>query len=622
MICLTQGSAKGTPLLLCLGFFLLAIATTARGGDLEKLSKQADEHQLSAHPVWKALLHQREESSLIKDPRFILSRPHYTAARELEATLNLFFSGSVHEQQAAICRFPARYSWLVVMLEVTDAHDPVSICPAIAEFFAKAPAERIDLIFASENLTSPSSMMGHVLLRLSGSGPDGRPATHAVSYFTEISGINVPRILFESLVTGKPGYYTLSPYREKEAFYRQHEQRNLWEYPLVLSPAQRHLIRLHLWELRYAQLSYYFHRYNCATLTRYLLAIADPGLLKDDGLWTTPLDVVRALQESPLLGAVEALPSDRWLSEALSQQLPAKLITQAREAVVQGTKLMPGPEISPQQHYLALEFSSAWTGYAAAAGKLDAGVAERAGAAAREQLQAEFPHQRIDLSQYKSPLRRPQDSQWRAGLLQQAGTTLLQLGFLAASHRLEDSNRQSFAESALQLGDVTATLDPQRAQIKLQELQMYAMTSLSPVNALTSGFTGRVRFGVEPHYDAQLRARTAANISGGIGLTARLSRDAILYGMAGGGLGWVEGGGYFYAEPEFGAVIEEVWRMKSLLRVRAMLNQMGRDEPVYELSWIQTKAVGNTLLFVVDYSQLRDEKQLEHRWGLSIKRYF
>lgn len=622
MICLTQGSAKGTPLLLCLGFFLLSIATTARGGDLEKLSKQAYEHQLSAHPVWKALLHQRGESSLIEDPRFILSRPHYTAARELEATLNLFFSGSAHEQRAAICRFPARYSWLVVMLEVTDTHDPVSTCPAMAEFFSRAPAERIDLIFASENLTSPSSMMGHVLLRLSGSGPDGRPASHAVSYFTEINGINVPRILFESLVTGKPGYYTLSPYRQKEAFYRQHEQRNLWEYSLVLSLAQRRLIRLHLWELRSAQLSYYFHRYNCATLTRYLLAIADPGLLKNPSLWTTPLDVVRALQGSPLLGSVEALPSDRWLSEALSQQLPASLITQARAAVAQGTSLVPGPETSPQQHYLALEFSNAWAGYAAAADQLDPGVAERAAAAAREQLQTEFPHQRIDLSQYKSPVRRPQDSQWRAGLLQQAGTTQLQLGFLAASHRLEDGNRQSFSESALQLGDVTATLDPQRRQIELQELEVYAMTSLSPVNALTGGFTGRVRFGVEPHYDAQLRARTAANVSGGLGLTVRLSRDTIVYGLAGGGLGWVEGGGYLYGEPEVGAVIDEVWAMKSLLRARALLHQVGRDQPAYELSWTQTKALGHTLLLAADYAQVRDSQQLEHRWGLSIKRYF
>ena len=616
-----RGNGFTVPFLFGLVLWLV-LAGVSQASDLESLRERAYSQQLSAHPVWQALVHQRDTDSLIEDSNFILSQPAFSAAREMDASLNQLFGGDPSVRREAICRYPARYQWLIDQLLPPDSADPLTLCPDIAEFFAKAPAERIDLIFASENLTSPSSMMGHVLLRLSGTGPDGRPAIHAVSYFTEINGINVPRILFESLVTGKPGYYTLSPYREKEAFYRQREQRNLWEYPLTLSPAQRRLIRLHLWELRSAQLSYYFHRYNCATLTRYLLAIADPELLQNQSLWTTPLDVVRALQNSPLLGPVEALPSDRWLSEALSQQLPETLIAQARAAVAQGSRLTPAPEISAQQRYLALEFSVAWAGYTAADGQLDRETAARAAAAAQEQLEVEFPHQRIDLSRYKSPIRRPQDSQWRAGLLHQEGAALLQLGFLAASHRLEDSNRQSFSESALQLGDVTATLNPRQGQIKLKELQVYAMTSLAPVNTLTSGFTGRVRFGMEPHYDAQLQTRSAANISGGIGMTARISRDALVYGIAGGGVGWVEGGGYFYGEPEFGAVINEVWAMKSLIRARALIQQIQRDEPAYELSWTQTKILSHALLLAVDYTQVRDSQRLEHRWGLSIKRYF
>ena len=465
-------------------------------------------------------------------------------------------------------------------------------------------------------------MMGHVLLKLSGVSADGRPTRHAVSFFTQIEGINVPRILFESLVTGKRGFYTLSPYRDKEVFYRQREQRNVWEYPLQLSADQKALMLLHLWELKSAQLTYYFHRYNCATMTRFLLALADPQVLDNPGLWTTPLDLVRALQSSKLMGVVDALPSDRWLAEALSRQLPGALVAAAQVAARRGTLVEPDVELSSDQAFLLLDFSRAWAAYSANAGTLTSAAAESVGTKASQRLESTYPDQRLDLTRYKNPARRPQDSQWRLGIQHNDGDTFLQLGFLSASHRLEDSSRQSFSESALQLGDITALLNPESGEVSLQEMQVYAMTSLTPFNTLTGGFTGRIRLGVETHYGSQLEKHTAANLSGAIGATLRVSADAIAYGLAAGGLGYAEGGAYPYGEPEVGLIINEVWGMKSLVNARLIVNQLAQDDLLHEFNWTQTKALNNHSLLVMEYGELHGRHLVNRRVGLSIKHYF
>lgn len=616
-----KGNVLGVPFLFVLGL-ALSLCLPSHASELSSWQAQARQQQLASQPEWQALLHLRGKHSLIEDPQFILSQADFSVERELERTLALFFSGSADARTAALCRYPARYVWLTRALQKPDAQDPVARCPAIAEFFDKAPAQRIDLIYASENLSSPSSMMGHVLLKLSGTTTSGSEASHAVSYFTQIGGINLPRILFESLVTGKPGYYTLSPYREKEDFYRLREQRNVWMYPLQLDEAQRKLLRLHLWELKDARLSYYFHRYNCATLTRFLLAIADPALLKDQGLWTTPLDAVRALQSSRLLGVVETLPSDRWLVEALSQQLPPDLVREVNAAVRNGEAWAPSPRFALRERYLGTELARALAAYLGARGLPASAAAQQAEQASIQALQRDFAEQRLDLSQYKSPLRRPQDSQWRAGVLRSTGEDLVQLGFLPTSHRLEDSNRQSFSESALQLSDITLTLNPQNGQLELQDFQLYAMTSLSPANTLTGGWSGRVRLGVEQHRDAGLQTQLAANASGAIGLTARLSNDVFTYALLGAGTGYAEGGAYVYGEPELGLIVNEVWQMKSLLRARTLIHQLGADTPVHELAWTQTKALDDRTLLVADYAHTSGSLRRTQRWGLYLKRYF
>ncbi|WP_459782668.1 lipoprotein N-acyltransferase Lnb domain-containing protein, partial [Photobacterium sp. R1] len=81
-------------------------------------------------------------------------------------------------------------------------------------------AKTISLAYASENLMSPSSFMGHTFIKLSENETD---PGHAVSFFTEVDGFNLPKIMFDSLVVGKEGYFIVSPYQESLNFYKDIE---------------------------------------------------------------------------------------------------------------------------------------------------------------------------------------------------------------------------------------------------------------------------------------------------------------------------------------------------------------------------------------------------------------
>lgn len=50
---------------------------------------------------------------------------------------------------------------------------PRDDCSDVREFRAKAPAEQISLVFASEDLARPASMMGHAFLELAGRARSG-----------------------------------------------------------------------------------------------------------------------------------------------------------------------------------------------------------------------------------------------------------------------------------------------------------------------------------------------------------------------------------------------------------------------------------------------------------------
>jgi hypothetical protein len=217
-----------------------------------------------------------------------------------------------------VCRFPARYYWLRQELNAPEL--ALDRCADVVEFSDRAPLDDIALVFASENIAEPASMLGHAFLKFSGMNAQRQEISHAISFFTDAETINLPKLLFDSMVVGKNGYFSLSPFYEQRQLYVDTEQRSLWQYHLNFNATQKNLIRLHLLELKQTHLTYFFQRYNCATVIRFIIALSGASM-PDTGWWVTPRSLVQSVNEAGLVDTTTIISPSRWVVRALAKFL-------------------------------------------------------------------------------------------------------------------------------------------------------------------------------------------------------------------------------------------------------------------------------------------------------------
>ena len=265
-------------------FFALLIGLSnsqAQGLDRSSFAQKINASQLAKHPTWEALLHLDANQPQIKDPSFLLSDSTFSANAELLATLNFLYGAKTD----AVCRFPARYLWLKDQLNLPAL--PLEKCADWVELSTRAPLDTLSLAFVSESVSLPASMMGHSFIKLAGHKFNGEYVEHAISFYTPAETYNLPKLYWESMVSGKDGVFALAPYQEVIKKYLDEEKRNVWTYDLDTSVNDRLLIQAHLLELKQTTLLYWFHSYNCATLLRNLIGIT--GRLSPNTQWWGPL---------------------------------------------------------------------------------------------------------------------------------------------------------------------------------------------------------------------------------------------------------------------------------------------------------------------------------------------
>ena len=213
------------------------------------------------------LLHTQNQQRFIQDSQFYFSYHNFSLFNELTATLQAFAQPTPLNNQHPICRFPARFLWLQQQLSFQAADFPAPSCKAYQTFQKKAPAQAVQLVFASENIVSPSSMMGHVFLKISGKNAAHRQVSYAITYFTPLDTLNIPKMMYQSFAGGLQGVFALQPYQLLKENYLNKEERNLWEYTLNLDTFQKQFLQAHIWELKAMKSDYFFVDYNCATVT-------------------------------------------------------------------------------------------------------------------------------------------------------------------------------------------------------------------------------------------------------------------------------------------------------------------------------------------------------------------
>ena len=193
---------------------------------------------------WHNLLHYEKGKSVIdKNSAFFLSPEGYKNPKaEYIATIKEFLNTDNLNDKHAICRYPARFNYILQTLNLSADKFPKPNCYDYTEYKNKVPFEKISIIFAAENNISPSTMLGHSFLKI-----EGQNKAHSFSYFAAFDTTNSLNFYTKVLTSGIDGMYILSPYRVKQNEYINKEKRSLWEFELQLNENEKEKLKAHLW---------------------------------------------------------------------------------------------------------------------------------------------------------------------------------------------------------------------------------------------------------------------------------------------------------------------------------------------------------------------------------------
>lgn len=563
----------------------------------------------SAQAVWAALLHFHDNEFQVTDQNFFLGNEPYSLQSEFDAA----HKSLAYPNKNLQCRFPARHAWLAQLSGVNDTG--LDQCHDLREYLVKVPAESVSLIFSSENVSKPSSMMGHILLKIDGTD-EGIQKSHAISFYTDLNSINVPKIIYDSLIVGKDGVFALSPYSEKRSYYLDWEGRNIWEYKLSLSPEAIERLLLHIWELKQTKISYFFDDYNCATLTNNLLGVADVALLNQSQRWLTPLDVVKHVNQSGMVATTTIETAPKWRVRMLSSALSRIQVSSVVDFLKSGEFEPALREQTPEDQFLMIKLADEYSRITYEKEP----VAYKIGREQQQRLDDLSSTFKIDLSEYKSPLQTPGDSQFSLGVQHLSDTLYARLSFLPAGHDIDDDNRQYFTENALKLGFVSVLANTE--SLKLEALTLYEVTSLTPSDPWLGGMSGHFHLGFRQAYNDDLQRNLNFDASGGVGKSFEPIQQIRLYALLIGGLGATKNERFAYIAPEAGVIFNTKGNMKTHLKMRYSHNELNNERDIWRVSASQMKFLSSRYSIRLQYEWGTNGHSDDHLIQMELRHYF
>lgn len=367
-------TCSGLSILLSLALSLPTALCAETG--VERAVAFAEEMGLAAERQWRLLLHVRagwlsggQRSFISRGDFFISSAGWQAPDQELVATLRAFFEPAESGDEHALCRYPARASWLKNKLAGQQFQWPEPDCDSFKSWSGEIGAESATLIFPSTYLNNPASAFGHTLIRLDSPEHDERtrPLAYAANFAAHTRGENAIVYALKGLFGGYSGYFSVTPYYKKIIQYGDIESRDIWEYQLNLTPAEVRLMVAHLWELRQAAFSYYYFDENCSYYLLKLLEVVRPELTFDGAfpLHVIPVDTIRAAYKYPeLFGAITFRPStSSKLKARIAQSTPEE--QELAAAVVSNRVLDPDvlASLEPESQAAVLDLASDYLDY-------------------------------------------------------------------------------------------------------------------------------------------------------------------------------------------------------------------------------------------------------------------
>jgi len=558
-------------------FYFTAIPSKAIASEEESFKK------LSETMLWRQLLHlDINQNPQITDPNFLLSinDGKFSVAKEASYTFSLM-KKSLPD---AYCRFPARVTYISDFLDIKLPENIYNNCPYLQEYTRSVPFDYIELVFASEVVSSATSMMGHVFLKAGGLNFNESYVEHSLAYYTEIRTLNPLSLLSESLYTGMPGFFSIKPFQNDLFKYKDKEQRNLWRFKLKADKAKLNLLQLHLWELKELNLTYLFQSYNCATMTLELISLLDESILEEKGLIVTPTDVVKAVQKHNLIESSNVEISDLWKAHMLEKELTAEQRKSLDEIIKKDKKIDKETPLSALEiEYFLLNLER-----------------DKTRKNKQEKIDYYIEQKRnyiIDVSSFKSPVFTPQDSSFTLKLIGDEKnffeSKVVKIGYLPAGHFLRSDNRQYLSESELLLGYTSLSIDLDDNKLDLDEFTLYSIKSLTTSLEIFPTLSSELYIGYRPQKSNSLIEKSAFELSGMLGKTYRVQEDIMLFWLVGGGVSGNLGSSNIFSAFKVGGIINLISDLKLNFEYLGQSKVLGEGPSIKyynaSLTWLKSK---------------------------------
>ena len=274
-------------------------------------------------------------------------------------------------------------------------------------------------------------------------------------------------------------------------------------------------------------------------------------------MWITPLDTVKFLYKYKLIKNSQLFPSDEWLVKMLAEHLNTKEISKVKQ-IIEEKKY---DKISNLNFYL-LKFLKAYSSVEHKKRQISDKEFLLIKKKVKKSLQNSNKH--FDISKYKSPNKIPNEKQFGIGYSNINKNNYMKISFLPASHLLNDDNREYFGESELKIAYLSVLLN--KESIKLDEFTLYGMQSYIAYDSLTNDLSYQFELAIKKEYTKDISYIKTFKIGGGIGVDFLLAKDINIFSTLSAGVGYnKDDNAHIYLNPKIGAMLYEVFNMKSLL---------------------------------------------------------
>jgi len=519
----------------------------------KKLLINATKIELWKDKEWLNLLHYKGDGnsylSQVDDPRFFNAPDGKSSPQnELIASLTSFYNTDLSEpDNHTQCRFIARLHWLQKQLPDSLTQLPTVNCPQYNDWRKLVPGHKASLIFPAYHLNSPSSMFGHTLLRIDPADDTSNSSwlSMAVNFGANIQASdNSIAFAIKGLAGGYSGTFIVTPYFKKIKEYNREENRDIWEYPLNLTPQETERMVLHLWELKDINFDYYFFDENCSYRLLELLEVARPSLTltQQFGLTAIPIDTVRSIDQAGLITGTLYRPSQatniNHLLEQLTNSQKSLVLQIARDADTINTDTFKHIDPAKQSimldaAYRYLRFqqndegrteSNAKNSFALlqAINKVPDFKSPEASYSAHQKPEKGHLSKRLDIIAGNNRVKNKASNE-------ETNREYAQLQFRMSFHSLDD-NIDGFLEGAqINIGSISARA--YKDEVQLQQLDFIDIFSLSPRNAFFQPLSWRVYTGLEQQF-INGREHLTGHVTAGAGVAYTPWSRGYFYALA------------------------------------------------------------------------------------------